>query len=250
MGTHCRARQGRRRTASGIRFQRRASIAGRRALRALPIRGTLSSTTVSRAPGRPASGRAGAATRRAPRSTPRMRPWWRRRAGSSRRARRSPRWRNWQARLGRSPSYFHRVFKAVTGLTPKDYAAADRAKKVRQGLAGGNSVTEAIYDAGFNSSGRFYEKSTDMLGMTPSQYRAGGANEEIRFAVGQSSLGAILGRLEQEGRRGNSAGRRSGQARPQSPGPFPESASRRRRSRLRGSGRAGGRSGGDAGDRH
>jgi AraC family transcriptional regulator of adaptative response/methylated-DNA-[protein]-cysteine methyltransferase len=96
------------------------------------------------------------------------------------------------AALGRSPSYFHRVFKAATGLTPKDYAAAHRAKKVRQGLVSGNSVTETIYDAGFNSSGRFYEKSTDMLGMTPSQYRAGGANEEIRFAVGETSLGAIL----------------------------------------------------------
>jgi AraC family transcriptional regulator, regulatory protein of adaptative response / methylated-DNA-[protein]-cysteine methyltransferase len=94
--------------------------------------------------------------------------------------------------IGRSPSYFHRLFKATTGLTPKDYAAAHRAKKVRQGLASGNTVTEAIYDAGFSSSGRFYEKSTDMLGMTPSQYRAGGANEEIRFAVGQTSLGAIL----------------------------------------------------------
>ncbi|MBV8833421.1 MAG: methylated-DNA--[protein]-cysteine S-methyltransferase, partial [Acidobacteriaceae bacterium] len=54
------------------------------------------------------------------------------------------------------------------------------------------TVTEAIYDAGFNSSGRFYEKSTDMLGMTPSRYRAGGTDEEIRFAVGQTSLGAIL----------------------------------------------------------
>ena len=94
--------------------------------------------------------------------------------------------------IGRSPRYFHRVFKAATGLTPKEYAAAHRAKKVRQGLASGNSVTEAIYDAGFNSSGRFYEKSTDMLGMTPSQYRAGGKNEEIKFAVGQISLGAIL----------------------------------------------------------
>jgi AraC family transcriptional regulator of adaptative response/methylated-DNA-[protein]-cysteine methyltransferase len=94
--------------------------------------------------------------------------------------------------VGRSPSYFHRVFKAATGLTPKAYAAADRAKKVRRGLASGNTVTEAIYDAGFNSSGRFYEKATGMLGMTPSQYRAGGANEEIRFAVGQTSLGAIL----------------------------------------------------------
>jgi AraC family transcriptional regulator of adaptative response/methylated-DNA-[protein]-cysteine methyltransferase len=95
-------------------------------------------------------------------------------------------------RIGLSPSYFHRLFKAATGLTPKDYAAAHRAKKVRQGLASSNTVTEAIYDAGFNSSGRFYEKSTDMLGMTPSQYRAGGRNEEIKFAVGQTSLGAIL----------------------------------------------------------
>jgi AraC family transcriptional regulator of adaptative response/methylated-DNA-[protein]-cysteine methyltransferase len=94
--------------------------------------------------------------------------------------------------VGRSPSYFHRVFKAATGVTPKDYAAAHRAAKVRQGLASGCSVTEAIYDAGFNSSGRFYEKSTDMLGMTPSQYRTGGANEKIKFAVGQTSLGAIL----------------------------------------------------------
>jgi len=94
--------------------------------------------------------------------------------------------------VGRSPSYFHRRFKAVTGVTPKGYAAAHRAAKVREGLAGGNSVTEAIYDAGFNSSGRFYEKSTGMLGMTPSHYRAGGANEEIRFAVGETSLGAIL----------------------------------------------------------
>jgi AraC family transcriptional regulator of adaptative response/methylated-DNA-[protein]-cysteine methyltransferase len=92
----------------------------------------------------------------------------------------------------RSPGYFHRLFKATTGLTPKQYAAAHRAKKVRQGLASGNSVTATIYDAGFNSSGRFYEKSTDMLGMTPSQYRAGGTNEEIKFAVGQTSLGAIL----------------------------------------------------------
>ena len=94
--------------------------------------------------------------------------------------------------VGRSPSYFHRVFKANIGLTPKNYAAAHRAKKVRQGLASCNTVTEAIYDAGFNSSGRFYEKSKDMLGMTPSQYRAGGTDEEIKFAVGQTSLGAIL----------------------------------------------------------
>jgi AraC family transcriptional regulator of adaptative response/methylated-DNA-[protein]-cysteine methyltransferase len=75
---------------------------------------------------------------------------------------------------GLSPGYFHRIFKAATGLTPKSYAAEFRARKVREGLVSCNSVTEAMYDAGFNSSGRFYEKSTGMLGMTPSQYRAGG----------------------------------------------------------------------------
>ena len=94
--------------------------------------------------------------------------------------------------VGRSASYFHRSFKMVTGLAPKVYAAAHRASRVREGLANGSSVTEAIYDAGYNSSGRFYEKSTDMLGMTPTQFKAGGANEEIRFALGQTSLGAIL----------------------------------------------------------
>jgi AraC family transcriptional regulator of adaptative response/methylated-DNA-[protein]-cysteine methyltransferase len=94
--------------------------------------------------------------------------------------------------IGLSQSHFHRVFKAVTGLTPKAYAAAHRARKLRQGLASGSTVTEAMYGAGFSSSGRFYEKSTDMLGMKPSQYRAGGVNEEIKFAVGQTSLGAIL----------------------------------------------------------
>ncbi|MBC8036819.1 MAG: bifunctional DNA-binding transcriptional regulator/O6-methylguanine-DNA methyltransferase Ada, partial [Rhizobiales bacterium] len=93
---------------------------------------------------------------------------------------------------GLSPGYFHRVFKAVTGVTPKDYASAHRAGKVRDKLRENGSVTEAIYGAGFNSSARFYEKSDDMLGMTPTDYRAGGANAEIRFAVGECSLGSIL----------------------------------------------------------
>lgn len=55
-----------------------------------------------------------------------------------------------------------------------------------------HSITATIYDAGFSSSGRFYEKSNEMLGMTPTRYRLGGADEEIRFAVGASSLGALL----------------------------------------------------------
>src|SRR5580704_15770036 len=94
--------------------------------------------------------------------------------------------------VGRSSSHFHRLFKATTGLTPKAYAAAHRAARVREGLEAGHSVTAAIYGAGFNSSGRFYENASSILGMTPTQYRSGGTNEEIRFAVGQSSLGAIL----------------------------------------------------------
>lgn len=93
---------------------------------------------------------------------------------------------------GLSPHHFHRMFKAVTGVTPRDYAAAHRAARLRQGLAGGGTVTEAIYDAGFNSAGRFYDQSQALLGMTPRDYRAGGAGAEIRFAVGESSLGAIL----------------------------------------------------------
>jgi AraC family transcriptional regulator of adaptative response/methylated-DNA-[protein]-cysteine methyltransferase len=91
-----------------------------------------------------------------------------------------------------SEAYFHRLFKGITGVTPKAYADARRAARVREQLGRSGTVTQAIYDAGFNSNGRFYEVSGDMLGMTPSHYRAGGAQEELRFAVGQCSPGAIL----------------------------------------------------------
>jgi AraC family transcriptional regulator, regulatory protein of adaptative response / methylated-DNA-[protein]-cysteine methyltransferase len=93
---------------------------------------------------------------------------------------------------GLSPFHFHRVFKAVTGLTPKQYAAAHRASRVRSELDRGGSVTEAIFDAGYNASSRFYEASNRLLGMTPSSYRAGGVDHDIRFAIGECSLGAIL----------------------------------------------------------
>jgi AraC family transcriptional regulator of adaptative response/methylated-DNA-[protein]-cysteine methyltransferase len=91
-----------------------------------------------------------------------------------------------------SPYHFHRLFKAVTGLTPKAYAAQHRAKRVRHELTRSSTVTEAIFDAGFNSGGRFYAKSNEVLGMTPTDYRAGGARSQIHFAVGQCSLGSIL----------------------------------------------------------
>jgi AraC family transcriptional regulator of adaptative response/methylated-DNA-[protein]-cysteine methyltransferase len=93
---------------------------------------------------------------------------------------------------GLSPFHFHRVFKAVTGVTPKAYADAQRGKRVRAELAQSGTVTEAIYGAGFNSSGRFYAAAPGVLGMTPTEFRAGGDGNIIRFAVGQCSLGAIL----------------------------------------------------------
>jgi AraC family transcriptional regulator of adaptative response/methylated-DNA-[protein]-cysteine methyltransferase len=91
-------------------------------------------------------------------------------------------------------SVFHtqRTFKAVTGLTPKAYGSAHRAKRVRAELERSRSVTEAIYGAGYSSSGRFYEESSERLGMTPTKYRRGGAGLEVRFAVGECSLGSIL----------------------------------------------------------
>jgi AraC family transcriptional regulator of adaptative response/methylated-DNA-[protein]-cysteine methyltransferase len=93
---------------------------------------------------------------------------------------------------GLSPFHFHRVFKAVAGVTPKQYATAHRNRRVRSGLERSHTVTEAIFDAGYNASSRFYETANEVLGMTPSRYRAGGADSEIRFAIGECSLGAIL----------------------------------------------------------
>lgn len=94
---------------------------------------------------------------------------------------------------GMSPFHFHRVFKAETGLTPKAYAGAARARKLRAELcADESSVTTAIYEAGFGSSSRFYEASDQMLGMRARDYRAGAPGIAIRFAVGQCSLGAVL----------------------------------------------------------
>ena len=77
------------------------------------------------------------------------------------------------ARLGLSSSHLHRIFKQATGLTPKAYAAAQREQRVRSALGHAtDSVTEAIYEAGYQSSSRFYEKSAQVLGMTPARYRA------------------------------------------------------------------------------
>ncbi len=93
---------------------------------------------------------------------------------------------------GMTARHFHRVFKAATGVTPKAYFAALRARRAHDALRDAPSVTHAIHDAGFGSSSRFYEHADASLGMTPTAFRAGGAGERIRWAVERCALGAIL----------------------------------------------------------
>jgi AraC family transcriptional regulator, regulatory protein of adaptative response / methylated-DNA-[protein]-cysteine methyltransferase len=95
-------------------------------------------------------------------------------------------------RAGVSAYHLHRVFKAVTGVTPRQYSEAHRSRRIRTELGTSRTVTDAIYGAGFNSSGRFYDQAAALLGMTPTRYRAGGKDTTIRFAVGECSLGSIL----------------------------------------------------------
>ncbi len=100
---------------------------------------------------------------------------------------------------GMSRFHFHRVFTKIAGLTPKAYAKAHRAERMRQELSKRGSVTSAIYEAGYNSNGRFYAESSQMLGMAPKHYREGGAGAMIRFAVGECSLGSILVASSEQG---------------------------------------------------
>jgi AraC family transcriptional regulator of adaptative response/methylated-DNA-[protein]-cysteine methyltransferase len=93
---------------------------------------------------------------------------------------------------GLSPYHFHRVFKQVTGVTPRAYGAARRAERVAAGLRRADTVTEAIYEAGYGAASRFYAGATARLGMTPAAYRRGGEGAAIRFAVGACSLGHVL----------------------------------------------------------
>ncbi|MGZ4953643.1 MAG: bifunctional DNA-binding transcriptional regulator/O6-methylguanine-DNA methyltransferase Ada [Methylobacter sp.] len=100
---------------------------------------------------------------------------------------------------GLSRYHFHRVFKRFTGLMPKAYAAAHRSKQIRAGLTKSPTITQAIYQAGYNANSRFYEQAAQILGMTPSDYRAGGSNSRIRFALGECSLGSILVAISEKG---------------------------------------------------
>jgi AraC family transcriptional regulator of adaptative response/methylated-DNA-[protein]-cysteine methyltransferase len=94
--------------------------------------------------------------------------------------------------VGLSPYHFHRIFKQAVGVTPKAYSIAHRNKRVRAGLPKSDTVTAAIYDAGFNSNGRFYANASEVLGMAPAEFREGGAGQDIRFAIRECSLGLIL----------------------------------------------------------
>ena len=114
--------------------------------------------------------------------------------------------------VGISTYHFHRIFKQTTGLTPRQYAGAQRERRVRYELRRASAVTDAIFDAGYNSNSRFYERSNEILGMTPSNYRSGGAGIEIRFAVGECSLRIDPGCPKRPGRLCNFTGRRSWQA--------------------------------------
>ena len=93
---------------------------------------------------------------------------------------------------GMSVFHLHRTFQAIMGLTPSGYGAAQRAKRVRESLGRSQTVTEAIYDAGFHSNSRFYESADEVLGMTPTTFRGGGVNTVIHLAIAECSLGCLL----------------------------------------------------------
>ena len=96
------------------------------------------------------------------------------------------------ARIGGSPYHLQRNFKRIVGVTPREYADAVRLRKVKRQLRRGGDVTDAMLNAGYGSSSRFYERAVPKLGMAPSTYRRGGAGLDIRYAIVDSPLGRLL----------------------------------------------------------
>src|SRR5256885_8536486 len=95
-------------------------------------------------------------------------------------------------RLGGSPYHLQRNFKRIVGVTPREYADACRLRKVKRNLRSGDGVTGAMFDAGYGSSSRFYERAAPKLGMAPATYRRGGEGMDIRFDTVDCPLGRLL----------------------------------------------------------
>jgi AraC family transcriptional regulator of adaptative response/methylated-DNA-[protein]-cysteine methyltransferase len=91
-----------------------------------------------------------------------------------------------------SPFHLQRRFKAALGITPREYADSCRMRELKRNLQSGNNVTRAMYDAGYGSSSRLYEKTASQLGMTPDKYRRGAIAAAIRYACSDSPLGRML----------------------------------------------------------
>ena len=94
--------------------------------------------------------------------------------------------------IGLSPFHLQRTFKAWLGIAPRAYADARRLETLKSGLRAGQAVTRSMYDAGYGSSSRLYERAVSQLGMTPSRYRNQGAGEKIRFTTAKSPVGSVL----------------------------------------------------------
>ncbi len=96
------------------------------------------------------------------------------------------------AEAGLSPHHLQRSFRRHLGITPRQYAEARRLRSLKESLRNGHSVTRALYDAGYGSSSRLYERSNKRLGMTPATYRRGGENMNISYTIQDCSLGRLL----------------------------------------------------------
>jgi AraC family transcriptional regulator of adaptative response/methylated-DNA-[protein]-cysteine methyltransferase len=94
--------------------------------------------------------------------------------------------------IGSSPYHLQRVFKQIMGISPRQYADSRRLRRLKEGLKGGDAVTVAVYDAGYGSSSRLYERAGTQLGMPPATYRRGGAGVRLRYATAACALGRLL----------------------------------------------------------